>query len=398
MVQKLNADGQRLTISLSGRVDSTNAMEVDQQIAAIRKDEPHACLEIDMQDLTYISSMGLRVMLSLRKSVDMELINLSQEVWNVFEMTGFNQMIKMRKAFRRISVEGCVLLGEGANGSVYRLDDETIVKLYRPGTSLTVIDQERSYAQTAFLAGMPTAIPFDVVREGNRYGIVFELIDASTFDHMLTDDRMRFDAHVADYVSLLMSMHETDVEIGKLPDMKDKYHVWIDMLADKYTAEERRKMHRMVEAVPDSTKLLHGDFHPRNIMTQGGELLLIDMADISTGHPIFDLAGVGLTHKHYPTISPETCTHYIGLTSETLMDIWGKLLAQYFSTDDEAWLAERARLILAFTHLRYAINPAVISGLADALVESQIAFGKRFVAEECAWATEEIKKVEWKAS
>ena len=74
------------------------------------------------------------------------------------------------------------MIGEGANGKVYRVDRDTIVKVYRKPDAIQEIQRERELARTAFVAGVPTAIPYDVVRirEGG-YGSVFELLDATSF-------------------------------------------------------------------------------------------------------------------------------------------------------------------------------------------------------------------------
>ena len=68
-------------------------------------------------------------------------------------------MTEVRKAYRVISVEGCELLGQGANGRVYRIDPDTIVKIYLNPDSLPEIQRERELARLAFVAGVPTAIP-----------------------------------------------------------------------------------------------------------------------------------------------------------------------------------------------------------------------------------------------
>jgi hypothetical protein len=55
------------------------------------------------------------------------------------------------------------VLGAGGHGKVLRLNDDTIVKLYYAGDSLEDIKREQSYAKKAFVMGIPTAIPFDIV-------------------------------------------------------------------------------------------------------------------------------------------------------------------------------------------------------------------------------------------
>ena len=77
------------------------------------------------------------------------------------------------KPLREISVEGCKVLGAGGNGAIYRLDDETIVKVYfSERHSPERINKNRETTKKAFVHGIPTMIAFDMVRVGiGLYGM-----------------------------------------------------------------------------------------------------------------------------------------------------------------------------------------------------------------------------------
>ncbi|MCR5430476.1 MAG: anti-sigma factor antagonist, partial [Eubacterium sp.] len=157
-----------LTISLDGRIDSTNAEDVEKQITEIREANDYKNIIIDAQKLDYISSAGLRIILRIRKEEDgLKIVNVSSDVYEIFEMTGFSEMIPIEKAYRELSVDGCEVIGQGANGKVYRIDPETIIKVYKNPDALPEIKKERELARTAFVLGIPTAIPYDVVRVGD---------------------------------------------------------------------------------------------------------------------------------------------------------------------------------------------------------------------------------------
>ena len=181
-LQYKNEDGA-LVISIKGRIDSTNAPELENEIRKVREGQQDLSVVIDCEELEYISSAGLRVLLRLQQETgDLKLINVSSEVYEVFDMTGFAEIMEVHKAYRTISVEGCEVIGEGANGKIYRIDLDTIVKVYLNPDALPEINRERELAHIAFVLGVPTAIPYDVVRiEGGGYGSVFELLDAESF-------------------------------------------------------------------------------------------------------------------------------------------------------------------------------------------------------------------------
>ena len=133
-----------LYLELNGRIDSSNAEQAEELIKAIREAHPDLRSVLDAEHLEYLSSAGLRVVLRMRKDVeDLRIINVSTEVYEILDMTGFTDMITVEKAFRRLSLEGCELIAKGANGAVYRYDPETIVKIYHNGASLEEIRLEK---------------------------------------------------------------------------------------------------------------------------------------------------------------------------------------------------------------------------------------------------------------
>jgi anti-anti-sigma factor len=137
-------DKDILYISINGRVDASNASDAEANIISLKNENADKHLVIDADGLEYISSAGLRVILRLRKeNPKLAVINVSSDVYEVFDMTGFTDMINIQKAYRRLSIDGCEMLGKGANGAVYRYDEETIVKTYHNIDSLPEIQQER---------------------------------------------------------------------------------------------------------------------------------------------------------------------------------------------------------------------------------------------------------------
>lgn len=83
------------TIEVAGRLDTTTAPALDKAINEDIKDSKN--LILDLKNLEYISSAGLRVLLSAQKKMgqigSMKLINVCEEVMEVFEMTGFADIL-----------------------------------------------------------------------------------------------------------------------------------------------------------------------------------------------------------------------------------------------------------------------------------------------------------------
>lgn len=92
-----NGNGNELTFLLTGRLDTTTAPELEEQL----KKEIDGVEELvfDFADLEYISSAGLRVLLSAQKIMNkqgsMKVINSSEEINEIFEVTGFSDILNI---------------------------------------------------------------------------------------------------------------------------------------------------------------------------------------------------------------------------------------------------------------------------------------------------------------
>lgn len=89
--------GTELTIALSGRLDTTTAPQLE---AALKSSlEGVTALTMDCKELAYISSAGLRVLLSAQKVMmkqgNMVVCNVNETILEVFEVTGFSQILTL---------------------------------------------------------------------------------------------------------------------------------------------------------------------------------------------------------------------------------------------------------------------------------------------------------------
>jgi len=353
-------DNNLLTIFLNGRVDVSNAANIEKEIIDIRATAPNTTTVIDAKDLEYISSAGLRVLLRLRKEEpNLSMINVSPEVYDILDMTGFTEMITVKKAYRQLSVEGCEMIGKGANGAVYRYDPETIIKVYFNANALPEIQRERELAHKALVLGINTAIPFDVVRVGESYGTVMELLEAVSLSKMIKKDPENLDLPLKYYVDMLKQIHSTQVKPGEMPDMKQVALGWAEFDKDHLPQDIGNKLYEMVKAIPEEHNMLHGDYHTNNIMVRDGEALLIDMDTLCVGHPIFELGSMFNAFVGFSELDHEVSLKFLGFPHEVAGIFWHKALAMYLGTNDEARLKEvedKAKVIGYMRLLRRTIR------------------------------------------
>ena len=90
--------GSTLNVRLSGRLDTSTAPELQNSISADLEEVNE--LVMDLEKLEYISSSGLRVLLSAHKKMSskggMTVINVSETVMEVFDITGFSDIMVIK--------------------------------------------------------------------------------------------------------------------------------------------------------------------------------------------------------------------------------------------------------------------------------------------------------------
>ena len=346
METNIRHDGQLSVVELTGSINSGNAHEFEDALSGEPSSEEGVI--IDAGGLEYISSAGLRVLLAAKKRCKgkiFRVVNVNDEVMNVFDVTGFSEIMDISRAVRQLSVEGCDRIGAGACGEVFRLDDETIIKLYYPRVKKEEIEQEKALAKKAFVMGVPTAISYDIVEADGRTGVVYELIKSKTIGELIRGDEGHLEKYVDMYAAVCRQIHGIEAEPGQLPSFKDINRSDIPNVTG-ITEEEWAYLHRFLDLIPDRMNCLHGDLNINNIMVQNGECCLIDMGEFSTGTPMFDLSRILFSMEFAGAAKGEFNSFY-KLPQDIVTHILHLFLEKYFGCPlaeaektypDAAWL------------------------------------------------------------
>ena len=328
-----------LTLYLEGHVGVENSQAVQDELLDAIAAHPGASVVLDVGGLEYISSSGLRVLMILfQESGAAPIVNASPDVYSVFDMTGFTNLTEVRRKPREISLEGCEVIGQGASATVYRMNEDTVVKIFNPVIGLDRIERERENAKAAFVNGLPTAIPFDTVHCSDGYGTAYELIEPVTLSKFMVDNPDKAPEYLAKYARVMKDMHQFT-----LPDTFESvnalYRKWMRSL-DAYLADDEiEALVRVIDCIPDHNGVVHGDCHVGNILVQQGELVLIDMADICRGHPFFDIGSENFHYKvasHIDGVRPIIMQSVLGFVpdnDDTTDAIWDGLVQGYFEPE-----------------------------------------------------------------
>ena len=90
-----NLEGKKLTVALEGRLDTGTAPQLEAELkTSVNGIEE---LVLDLKDLAYMSSAGLRVLLAAQKVMNrqgsMRAVNVNETIAEIFEITGFNEIL-----------------------------------------------------------------------------------------------------------------------------------------------------------------------------------------------------------------------------------------------------------------------------------------------------------------
>ena len=334
---------------IKGKIDSTNAAEFERELMAAKP------AELDASKLEYISSAGLRVLLKLTKAVgDVTVSNISNEVYEIFDVTGFTEILNVKKAMRKVSVKGLEKIGEGGNGIVYRLDDDKIIKASKETGNLAALQNELDTSKQAFLSGLPAAIVYDVVETEDGYGQIYEMLNASMMSKVVRENPQDVGKYSKQFASLAQQLHSTQYNGKNLKPKKKEYTEAFSQIASYFEADEAAEINRLIDSIPDRNTFIHGDMHMGNIMLQNGEPMLIDLGEAGVGHPIFDLVEIYIAYSfspHSPFMTPERLLATVGMNAELCEAVWKEFISSYFNCGAQE-LEHKISIIADYAELR----------------------------------------------
>lgn len=355
-ISKSNYDEKQrvLEIYVTKRVDSTNSFDFETEIDELLKNNDEtASICFNLSGTEYISSACLRIFLKYAKIYNnSSIVEARPEVYDVLEETGFKNFYHVERKMKKYSVDGLEIVGRGATGTVYRIDRDTIIKVFNENScSKEVIKHELDVSKAAFVQGITTAIPYEVVKVGKQYGTIYELIKSKTYSEILHESGDEFDSYAKSYGKFMHEMNKIEVGDSIFPSTLEVYGK-LKGLANARASEDVKEIYNaLFDSIPERGTYIHGDFHPKNVMDADGNLILIDMGESSHGHPIFDVMSLGCLRMALTEV-PEACVGFIGLESDELIRLWDKFIPAYFNCDDKEKLKHINNVCLLYSTIR----------------------------------------------
>lgn len=378
----ITREGNLLRIALPRVFDRKNAAEIEKEIRE-KIDGEITALLFDASELRFVSADGLDVILDLKKEYrDISIDHARIGICDTLSSFGFDRFLNITKQYRFVSVKDCTVIGQGGHGTIYRLGEDTIVKVYRDRSPLSIIENEREYARNAFVSGIPTAIAYDVVETEEGYGVIFEMINGMTLGRYLSRHPEKLEEYGVKFADLLLSLHTTDASPDLYPDFHEVYLDRFEKAKEFLSEKDAEKLKDVIRAIPRGKGMVHGDYHPNNVMIDDeGELLLIDMADISRGNGFFDmggsymlmyvLAGVPILRMIIQKIT--------SLSPKDSRRMWTILMRRYFGTEEKEKLKAIEKTYRAFSNIRIAGSLGMKSSRPEIITKLMKVYTKAFV-------------------
>lgn len=177
-------------------------------------------------------------------------------------------------------------IAQGRTADVFGYGDDKVVKLLRPGFARSMISDEADRLEAASAAGAPCPAPRGVVEVSGRIGLAMDRVDGE----LLIDEAAFAPMRVSGWAKRFAAVHVAvmSCETSDLP-------LLTDILAEKIEAADLTKAHRdkalsILAAAPEADAVLHGDFHPGNVIVDDSDATVVDWIDAARGSPSADVA------------------------------------------------------------------------------------------------------------
>ena len=352
---------KKIRIKLSGRIDSNNSAEFESDLVDMVSKHADKDVELDMANLEYISSAGLRVLLKLRKmkKKTLDIINVNDDVFEIFGVTGFIELFNLSKRMKSITLMPAEILMRSVNGAFYRQNGDTMVKVYKKGVSLDQVKQERELARTALIMRVPTLIPYEVGMVGDCYGILFEASDSLSLAKEITKKPEKMGHYAIKLADFMKELHEIKIKGDVFPSIKERYWEWLDQAKGLISENDRKSLVTLIDKIPDDEGYVHGNINLGNIVVNGEEFLLLDMSASAYGASLFDLQNLYATLVEVARTNPTYCSSQFGISAENSLKFWDLFYNKYMA--DSAQGTRETMLILLKQY--YILNDKLLSVL-----------------------------------
>jgi uncharacterized protein (TIGR02172 family) len=238
--------------------------------------------------------------------------------------------------YQNIDISTWTQVGEGGNGKTYVHPGhpDFLLKVNNPPRcDEATVKQELDFAQHVYALGIPTPRMFDMVRVGDGYGQLVELIKGKkSLSRICADESSRIGEMAKLLASLGLRLHAIPCNTDFFPSRKELALKGIDA-SDFVDDADKEKLRAFLQGVEDEKTCLHGDFQMGNlIISADGKPYWIDLGWFSHGSPMFDMGHLFLVCQVYSQFP--TAQDIFHMSQEQLKNFWNLFAEAYTGNKD----------------------------------------------------------------
>ena len=180
------------------------------------------------------------------------------------------------------------MVGVGNTAEVFDYGEGMVCKLFYQGYPKEAVEREYRNAMEVERLGLPVPKIFELVENEGRTGIVYEKIAGKSMLECLLENLNEAEAYLEQFVRLQQEWLQNRAE---RTDSVLSYKDYLKLFIRGMGQEDRMPLCEEINALPEGELLLHGDFHPGNVMvTPERRLVVIDFMNVCRGPALYDIA------------------------------------------------------------------------------------------------------------
>jgi aminoglycoside phosphotransferase (APT) family kinase protein len=202
------------------------------------------------------------------------------------------------------------LLARGGQADIYAIDETKILRVLR-GTDpkdARMLMSERAIMEGLRGSGVDVPEVHEFMEVEGRPALVMQRIKGPSMLDNLLRRPLSMRAQVRELARLHCGFLGCEAP-GALMEIRQRVDILIERSA-RLDGGDKAFVWELLAELPEGSALLHGDFHPGNILTDGGRCYIIDWFGASRGNPVSDVAHTYLLCAHKPRIPSENAVAY----------------------------------------------------------------------------------------
>lgn len=251
------------------------------------------------------------------------------------------------------------LVGEGREAQIFAWDDDMVLRLPRPSSRWSQMEQEAVAMRAAAAGGVPVPRVHGTTTHDGRTGVIMDRVDGPDLITLM-GKRPWTVARAARMVGRVQAaMHEV-VAPTDLPRLRDRARAKIETAAD-LPRELAEFALATLDELPDGDRLCHGDFHPGNVLIGKQGPAVIDWTDAARGDPAADLARTrlllrqGAVQEYMPAAIKFMLQHMQAVGRGAFFRLYVRAYERVRPIDAD--LVDRWEIVRAADRIREGIEP-----------------------------------------